>query len=78
MSNYTWTDTEILDALIAHGDIGAIYNTSNGWYYDGVRYPDARSALEVLTNRIKNRQFAIAHGSRDRRIKDRELDREIL
>lgn len=55
MHSHTWTDTEILEALISNEDIGPLMKYPDGWYYDGHRYPSARAALEVLANRIINR-----------------------
>lgn len=55
---HTWTDTEIIEALILTGDIGPVKRYTDGWFYDGHRWPSARAALEVLANRIINRQSA--------------------
>lgn len=46
------TDTEILERLIAIGEVGPVrFYHSSGWCYDGHSYPDARSALAVFMER---------------------------
>lgn len=46
------TDTEILERLIAIGEVGPVrFYHGSGWSYNATIYPDARSALAVFTER---------------------------